>query len=41
MKENETSEQKSGVKFDETRNSIVEFTKGEKINRGFNKISEI
>lgn len=40
MKENEHSERKSAVKFDETKNNIVEFTKNEKINRGLNKIIE-
>ena len=33
MKENETSEKKSGVKFDETKNSVVEFCKNEKLSR--------
>ena len=38
MKENETSDQKSGVKFDETQNNVVAFAKNEKINTGFKKI---
>ena len=41
MKENETSEQKTGVCFDETQNNVVEFAKNEKINRGFKNIQEM
>ena len=41
MKENETSEQKTGVCFDETQNNVVEFAKNEKINRGFKSIQEM
>lgn len=33
MKENEQSEKKSGVKFDETKNSVVEFCKNEKLSK--------
>ena len=33
MKENETSEKKSNVKFDESKNSIVEFCKNEKLSK--------
>mgnify|MGYP004532871285 FL=1 len=33
MKEDETSEKKSGVKFDESKNSVVEFLKHEKLKK--------
>jgi len=33
MKDHETSEKKSGVKFDESKNSVVEFLKHEKLKK--------